>query len=120
MKNNSDFKKVFKVLVIGFVLFSSIYVLYFYNNTSRLENFGNCTTCKMNPSNNKCKPIYNISYNWNPQKKTINVNNVETDHVFCEWEPNCDYNTMESNYLTQEQRLELSNSQLKDYYNSVN
>jgi hypothetical protein len=121
MKNNSDFKKIFKVFVIGFVLISSIYVLYFYNNTSSLENFANCSKCKIAPSNSsKCKPIYNINYNWNSKKNTVNINNVETDHVFCEWEPNCSYDSMASSYLTQEQRLELSNTQLQDYYDSVN
>jgi hypothetical protein len=124
MKNNSDLKKIFKVFVIGFVLISSIYVLYFYNNNNILETLdnvttsNNCTKCKINPSNNKCKPIYNINYNWDSQKKMVNINNVKTDYIFCEWEPNCDYDTMAKNYLTQEQRLELSNTQLQDYYNS--
>ena len=66
MKNNSDFKKVFKIFVIGFILISSIYVLYFYNNNNNsLENFANCSNCKIAPSNSsKCKPLYNINYNF--------------------------------------------------------
>ena len=44
MKTNSDFKKIFKIFVIGFILISSIYVLYFYNNNNNsLENFTNCS-----------------------------------------------------------------------------
>jgi len=117
MKNNSDFKKIFKVFVIGFVLISSIYVLYFYNNNSNiiLENLSNskeCSECKISPSNNNCKPIYDINYNWDRTNKTVNVNNVETDYIFCEWEPNCSNNTRENNILTQEERLKLSNTEL--------
>ncbi len=121
MKTNSDFKKVFKIFVIGFILISSIYVLYFYNNNNNnsLENFTNCSNCKIAPSNSsKCKPLYNINYNWNPNTKTVNVTNQLTDYVFCEWEPNCDYNATANNYLTQEQRIGLSNSQLQTYYNT--
>lgn len=121
MKNNTDFKKVFKVFVIGFILISSIYVLYFYNNNKNiletLDNLttsNNCTKCKINPSNNRCKPIYNINYNWDSIKKMVNINNVKTDYIFCEWEPNCDYDNMAKNFLTQEQRLELSNSELQN------
>jgi hypothetical protein len=121
MKNNTDFKKVFKVFVIGFILISSIYVLYFYNNNNNiletLDNFttsNKCSKCKINPSNNKCKPIYNINYNWDSRKKIINVNNVKTDYIFCEWEPNCDYDAMANNFLTQEQRLEASNMHLQN------
>jgi hypothetical protein len=120
MKNNSDFKKIFKVFVIGFVLISSIYVLYFYNNTSSLENFTNCTNCKIAPSNSsKCKPLYNINYNWNPNTKMVNVTNQLTDYVFCEWESNCGYDATANNYLSQEQIVGLSNTQSQDYYNTL-
>jgi hypothetical protein len=121
MKTNSDFKKVFKIFVIGFILISSIYVLYFYNNNNNsLENFANCTNCKIAPSNSsKCKPLYNINYNWNPNTKTVNVTNQLTDYVFCEWESNCGYDATANNYLSQEQRVGLSNTQLQDYYNTL-
>lgn len=116
MKNNTEFKKVFKVFVIGFILISSIYVLYFYNNNNNiLENFitsNNCSKCKINPSSNKCQPIYNISYNWNTTTKMIDVSNIKTDTIFCEWEPNCSYDTMGNNILTQEERLGLTNTEL--------
>jgi len=129
MKNNTDLKNLFKIFVIGFIVISSIYVLYFYNNTNTndndddddddtLENFANCSKCKVNPSNNKCKPLYNINYNWDSEKKMVNVSNQLTDNVFCEWEPNCDYDTTANNYLNQEQRIGLSNSQLQTYYNT--
>ena len=119
MKNNTEFKKVFKVFVIGFILISSIYVLYFYNNNKNiletLDNLttsNNCTKCKIIPSNNKCQPIYNISYNWNTTTKMIDVSNIKTDTIFCEWEPNCSYDTMGNNILTQEERLGLTNTEL--------
>ena len=114
MKNNKDLKKVFKIFVIGFILISSIYVLYFYN-IKTLENFissKNCSNCKISPSANKCKPIYNIDYSWNTRTKMVDISNIQTDYVFCEWEPNCSYDTMGNNILTQEERLALSNSQL--------
>ena len=126
MKNNTDLKKLFKIFVIGFIVISSIYVLYFYNtdntndNTNdTLENFANCSKCKIAPSNSsKCEPLYNINYNWNSNTKMVDVSNQLTDYVFCEWEPNCEYNTTANNYLNQEQRLGLSNSQLQTYYNT--
>jgi hypothetical protein len=124
MKNNTEFKKVFKVFVIGFILISSIYVLYFYNNVNTnvnnnnvnnnviLENFvssSDCSNCKINPSSNNCKPIYNINYTWDSRNKTFDISNVLTDYIFCEWEPNCSYNNMGNNILTQQERLRLSN-----------
>jgi hypothetical protein len=114
MKNNKDLKKLFKIFVIGFIVISSIYVLYFYN-IKTIENFissNNCSTCKISPTANKCKPIYNIVYNWNTRRKMVDISNIKTDYVFCEWEPNCTYDTMGNNILTQEERLGLSNSQL--------
>ena len=127
MKNNRDFKKVFKVFLLVFILILCIYVLYFYNNNSNnnntLENFAtsnNCSECKVNPSNNnKCKPIYNINYKWDPKKKMVDISNVMTDYILCDWEPNCDNDAMENNYLTQEQRLGLSNAQLQKNINVV-
>jgi hypothetical protein len=122
MKNNTDLKNLFKNFVIGFIVISSIYVLYFYNNDNTndtLENFANCSKCKIAPSNSsKCEPLYNINYKWNSNTKMVDVSNQLTDYVFCEWEPNCEYNTTANNYLNQEQRLGLSNSQLQTYYNT--
>jgi len=122
MKNNTDLKNLFKIFVIGFIVISSIYVLYFYNNTNTndtLENFANCSKCKINPTNSsKCEPLYNVNYNWDSETNMVNVRNQLTDYVFCEWEPNCDYDTTANNYLNQEQRLGLSNSQLQTYYNT--
>jgi len=114
MKNNKDLKKVFKIFVIGFILISSIYVLYFYNN-KKLETFitsNNCSNCKINPSANKCKPLYDIKYNWNSITKMVDISNIQTGYVFCEWEPNCSNTVMGNNILTQQERLQLSNTQL--------
>ena len=113
MKNNNDFKKVFKNFVLGFIIISTIYVLYLYNtNDKRLESFANCSNCKINPTANKCQPIYDISYRWNSINKSVDISNIKTDYTFCEWEPNCSYDTMGNNILTQEERLRLSNSEL--------
>jgi hypothetical protein len=121
MKNNTDFKKVFKVFIIGFILISSIYVLYFYNNNNNiLEDFANCSKCKLAPSNSsKCKPLYNINYNWNSNTKMVDISNQLTDYVFCEWESDCNYANTANNSLTQEQRIGLSNTQLQTYYNNT-
>jgi hypothetical protein len=120
MKNNTDFKKVFKVFIIGFILISSIYVLYFYNTNNMLENFANCSKCKIAPSNSSnCKPLYNINYNWNSNTKMVDISNQLTDYVFCEWESDCNYANTANNSLTQEQRLGLSNTQLQTYYNNT-
>jgi hypothetical protein len=120
MKNNTDFKKVFKVFIIGFILISSIYVLYFYNNNNILEDFANCSKCKLAPSNSsKCKPLYNINYNWNSNTKMVDISNQLTDYIFCEWESDCNYANTATNSLTQEQRIGLSNTQLQTYYNNT-
>ena len=117
MKNNNGFKNLFKNFVIGFIIISSIYVLYFYNNNNNnnnnntLENFTNCSNCKLNPSSNKCKPLYDISYSWNSTKETFDISNLMTDYTFCIWEPNCSYNTMGNNIRTQEERIGLPNTQ---------
>ena len=118
MRNNNGFKNLFKNFVIGFIIISSIYVLYFYNNNNNnnnnntLENFTNCSNCKLNPSSNKCKPLYDISYSWNNTEQTFDISNVMRDYTFCIWEPNCSYNTMGNNIPTQEQRIGLPNTQL--------
>jgi len=113
MKTNKDYKNLFKIFVIGFVLFSSIYVLYFYNIRT-IENFitNNCSKCKISPTASKCKPIYNIDYRWDPIVNMVDIRNIDTGNVLCEWEPDCSYNEMGNNILTQQERLGLSNSQL--------
>lgn len=114
MKNNNSLKNVFKIFLLGVIVILSIYFLYFYN-ISTIENYinsNNCSNCKISPSNNNCKPIYNINYRWNTQNRTVDISNVMTDYIFCEWEPNCSYDSMGNNILTQEERLGLSNRQL--------
>ena len=115
MKNNNSLKNVFKIFLLGLILISSIHALYFYNPNinNTLENFGNCSNCKLNPNSNKCKPIYDINYNWDPQRKMVNINNIETDYVLCEWEPNCSYANTGNNILAQEDRIGLSNAELQ-------
>lgn len=118
MKNNNSLKNVFKIFLLGLIVISSIYALYFYNpnnpnnsNNNTLETFGNCSNCKL--AANKCKPIYDINYNWDSQKNMVNINNIETDYVLCEWEPNCSYANTGANILAQEDRLRLSNAELQ-------
>ena len=115
MKTNKEYKRIFKICVIGFVLISSIYVLYFHNNNI-LENFiisNDWSNCKINPSAyNTCQPIYDISYNWNSVTKTVDVSNI-SNFTFCEWEPNCSYAAMGNNIPTQQERLRLSNSSFR-------
>lgn len=113
MKNNNSLKNLFKILLLGLIVISSIYALYFYNPNinNTLENFGNCSNCKL--AANKCKPIYDINYNWDQQKNMVNINNIETDYVLCEWEPNCSYANTGANILAQEDRIGLSNAELQ-------
>lgn len=113
MKNNNSLKNLFKIFLLGLIVISSIYALYFYNPNinNTLENFGNCSNCKLTV--NKCKPIYDINYNWDQQKNMVNINNIETDYVLCEWEPNCSYANTGANILAQEDRIGLSNAELQ-------
>ena len=116
MKNNNSLKNVFKIFLLGLIVISSIYALYFYNPNNpninnTLENFANCSNCKL--AANKCKPIYDINYNWDQQKNMVNINNIETDYVLCGWEPNCSYANTGANILAQEDRLGLLNAELQ-------
>ena len=113
MKTNKDYKNLLKIFVIGFILLSSIYILYFYN-ISTIENFitNNCSKCKISPTASQCKPIYNIEYRWDSIGNTVDIRNRDTGTVLCEWESDCSYNEMGNNILPQEQRLGLSNTQL--------
>ena len=111
MKNNKTLKKIFKIFVIGFILISCIYVLYFYN-INTIENFitNNCSKCKVNPSSGNCKPIYDISYSWSGNM--LIINNIDTSNVLCKWESDCSYNEMGNNMATQEERIRITNAQL--------
>ena len=124
MKINKNLRNIFKIAFIGFIIISCIYVLYFFNNEYKIiENFAgskDCSNCKMKPGLN-CKPIYDISYNgvvWNSSKKemTIDICNIMTDYVFCEWEPNCANNELIDNILSQDERQSLTNTQLQNKY----
>ena len=124
MKINNDLKNLFKIIFIGLILFSSIYVLYFLNNEYKIiENFAgtyDCSKCEIKPSSGNCKPIYEISYNWISSSRTLDICNIDTGYIFCEYEPNCSNDDLINNLIPQSERIGLTNNQINNRLGEYN
>ena len=124
MKINNDLKNLFKIIFIGLILFSSIYVLYFLNNEYKIiENFAgtyDCSKCEIKPSSGNCRPIYEISYNWISSSRTLDICNIDTGYIFCEYEPNCSNNDLINNLIPQSERIGLTNNQINNRMGEYN
>lgn len=124
MKINNDLKNLFKIIFIGLILFSSIYVLYFFNNEYKIiENFAgtyDCSKCEIKPSSGNCKTIYDISYTWNTSSRTLDICNIDTGYIFCEYEPNCSNNDLIDNLIPQNERIGLTNNQINNRLGEYN
>jgi hypothetical protein len=116
MKFSNNNRNLIKIAILIFILLSSIYILYFYNNYKTMENLANardCSDCNIRPSSGKCLPIYDISMNYSiipdtTNKYRLDICNIITNNVFCEWESRCTYD----NIATQNERMALSNSNI--------
>lgn len=120
--NNNIIKNIkltLKFIIIAFLIFYCLYILYF-SSLKTIEGFSetyDCSNCHMKPYSGDCVPIYDLSYNSN----LVNGNNaysdfsmVQTEYIFCPWEPNCigedDYL---ANMLEEDERIGLSNEDFR-------
>ena len=96
-----NYRNLLKIASIIFILLSSIYVLYIFNYEYKtLESLANanmldCSKCEMRPASGNCVPIYDISYTYTKigtsNKYKLDICNIITNNVFCEWEPRCQF-----------------------------
>ena len=103
-----------KIAILLFILLSCIYILFFFNNGYKIrENLANardCSNCIIRPTSGNCVPVYDISYDYtidlNSGKWVLDISNVTTNNVFCQWEPKCTFD----NITSVSDRLSLNNS----------
>ena len=114
--NNIDFKtiqKIFKLIIILFLISYCIYILYF----SSIEGFSanlDCSNCQMKPTSGDCIPIYDFSYSLQDDRLEIDqggisYERIDTGYVFCPWEANCTGDDYLDNMVKQEDRKGLNN-----------
>ena len=116
MKISNKIRNYIKIVIILFIIFSSIYVLYVFNNDYRtiegLANVRDCSNCTIRPTSTNCVPVYDISYTYSQigtsNKWNLDISNVTTNKVFCQWEPKCTFD----NITSQTERNSLTNSNI--------
>ena len=108
--NNIDFKtiqKIFKLIIILFLISYCIYILYF----SSIEGFStnlDCSNCQMKPSSGDCIPIYDFSYNIRVDGSYNDISLIDTSYIFCPWEANCTGDDYLDNIVNQEDRRDFT------------
>ncbi len=118
--NNIDFKtiqKIFKLIIILFLISYCIYILYF----SSIEGFStnlDCSNCQMKPSSGDCIPIYDFSYSLQDDRLEIDqggisFERIDTGYVFCPWEANCTGDDYLDNMVNQEERRAISKQEFE-------
>ena len=116
MKISNKYRNLIKIALITFIVVSSLYVLYISNNGYIIaENFANtrdCSDCTMKPDSGNCVPLYDISYNYSQidgtNKFKLDICNIITNNVFCQWESQCLFD----NIASQNERSLLANSSI--------
>ena len=116
MKISNKYRNLIKIALITFIVVSSLYVLYISNNGYIIaENFANtrdCSDCTMKPDSGNCVPLYDISYNYSQidgtNKFKLDICNIITNNVFCQWESQCLFD----NIASQNERGLLANSSI--------
>lgn len=113
MKLSKNTQYLIKIAILLFILLSCIYILFFFNNGYKIrENLANardCSNCIIRPTSGNCVPVYDISYNYYTTisgKRVLDICNVTTNNVFCQWEPKCTFD----NITSVSDRLSLNNS----------
>lgn len=112
MKLSKNTQYLIKIAILLFVLLSCIYILFFFNNGYKIrENLANardCSNCIIRPTSGNCVPVYDISYDFRTisGKRVLDISNVTTNNVFCQWEPKCTFD----NITSVSDRLSLNNS----------
>jgi len=116
MKISNKYRNLIKIALITFIVVSSLYVLYISNNGYIIaENFANtrdCSDCTMKPDSGNCVPLYDISYTYSQigtsNKWNLDICNIITNNVFCQWESQCLFD----NIASQNERSLLANSSI--------
>jgi hypothetical protein len=116
MKLSNNSRNYIKIVIILFIILTSIYVLYVFHNDYRimegLANVKDCSNCTIRPTSANCVPLYDISYTYSQigtsNKWNLDISNAITDKVFCQWEPKCTFD----NITSQNQRNSLTNSNI--------
>ena len=114
MKLSKNTQYLIKIAILLFILLSCIYILFFFNNGYKIrENLANardCSNCIIRPTSGNCVPVYDISYDFridtSSGKRVLDICNVTTNNVFCQWEPKCTFD----NITSVSDRLSLNNS----------
>lgn len=98
-------KCIIKMLFIIIILIS-LFILFNKKFVEKLENI--CTKCFVNPRDSKCIKIKEIKMDDTNDIYNLNVKLYDTSYIFCPWTNNCD----NTNIISQEERLKLSNDEL--------
>lgn len=116
MKISNKYRNLFKLVLLLFIIVSSIYVLFVATSENRIQenlatNKKDCSNCTMKPDSGNCVPIYDISYSYSLIPNSVNkyrldICNIITSNVFCQWETQCTFD----NIASQNDRGLLANS----------
>ena len=119
MKISNKYRNLFKMALLLFIIVLSIYVLFVATSTNdykmreSLGNMKDCSDCTMKPDSGNCLPLYDISYSYSQIPNSVNkfrldICNIITNNVFCQWEPQCTFD----NIASQNERGLLANSSI--------
>ena len=117
MKISNKYRNLFKMVLLLFIIVSSTYVLFVATSENKMrENLANnkdCSNCTMKPDSGNCVPIYDISYTYSLIPNSVNkyrldICNIITNNVFCQWEPQCRFD----NIASQSERMLQANSNI--------
>ena len=105
MKISNKYRNLFKMALLLFIVVSTTYVLFMATSENiRRENLANnnkdCSNCTMKPDSGNCVPIYDISYRYTrigeTNKYILDICNIITNNVFCQWESQCMFDNIAS------------------------
>ena len=116
MKISNKYRNLFKTALLLSIIVLSIYVLFVatsdYKTRESLGNMKDCSDCTMKPDSGNCVPLYDISYNYSQidgtNKFKLDICNIITNNVFCQWEPQCRFD----NIASQIERMLQANSNI--------
>lgn len=115
--NNKFWNTFFKLLFLAFIILLCIYILYF-SSIKTVEGFAQeCNNCSINPTSGNCIPLYDMSYTLSfpddGNEFTISFEKIDTNYLFCPYEPNCDGS---ENYMA---NIEDQNSRIDTSINRI-
>jgi hypothetical protein len=128
MKISNNVRNFIKIAFLFFILFSTFYVYYLFNNEFKIsEGFTgaiDCSDCKVQPNSGNCIPIYDISYKVvaaSGRPDLLSISYELTPYVFCEWQPSpiCISNNI-NNLPSVNERLGYTNTQIQNAQSQLN